>query len=102
MPDDVSLQILHAIRTYLARQFPGAHIEEDREPSTRSIFFHIKDANTHRRLEVTEAYLDGDGGADLPIAQLTNWDLAATLREAKDCLVRLMTTGVHIEPSTMP
>jgi hypothetical protein len=93
----LSADILTGIQVYLREHFPDTEFLERREARTRSVFL-----TTHRgpsyRLEITQTFLDGEGGATQPLNRIREWNLARALREANGRLVTLATTGISIQP----
>jgi hypothetical protein len=92
----VSADILTGIQTYLREHFPDTEFLESTEARTQSVFL-----TTHRgpsyRLEITQTFLDGEGGGTQSLNRIREWNLARALREANGRLVTLATTGISIQ-----
>jgi hypothetical protein len=53
-------------------------------------------ARTPYRLEVTQTFLEGEGGAAIPLKWIRDWNLAGTLRDAGNRVVTLKNSGVSV------
>lgn len=95
---DIREQLVEAIRRYLDHHFPGTVINHGYDAHTGNLMFDVYAGDDHSRLEVTERYLGGEQGTDIPIQQLTDWNVAELLLTAKERLVRLDTTGARVGP----
>jgi hypothetical protein len=95
MRDDPRDEILNGVKAYLREHFPDTEITERTDPSTRSVMLHGS-GPTSFRLEVTQQFLDGEEGAAIPLNWIRDWNLAGTLRDSGNRIVRLKTSGVSV------
>lgn len=87
-------EILIGIKAYLGSHFPDVEFTAQDDPKTHSVVLH-SDGRPHYRLEVTERFLEADGGVAKCLGRLHEWEVAKALREARSKLVTLATTGLH-------
>ena len=94
MAHDTNAQILSGIKAYLRTHFPDVEFTAKAHADVESVILQ-GDGRPRYRLEVTGRFLEGELGAAKSLGRLQEWNVAAILREAKNKLVTLATTGVH-------
>jgi hypothetical protein len=95
MADDPSAEILQGFKEYLREHFADSEVFELTDPSTRNVMLHGSGRSPYR-LEVTQTFLEGEGGAAIPLKWIRDWNLAGTLRDAGNRVVTLKNSGVSV------
>ena len=88
----------HILRT-IATAFPGAEFGVEPHPRTNNIIFYVNRFDGARLVEVTDNFLDADGGLDLALIRLK--DLGAHLRRLAAGHALIVTAdGLVVEGNT--
>jgi hypothetical protein len=93
-PSDTNAHVIGGIRTYLRTHFPDVEFTARDDAKTNSVILQAV-GHPRYRLEITERFLDSDGGIEKSLGRLQEWNVAEALRIAKTKLVTLATTGLH-------
>jgi hypothetical protein len=96
--DTTAVALLSHILQTIAMAFPGARFSVEPHPHTNNIIFYVKRFDGARLVEVTENFLDAEGGLDLALICLK--DLGAHLRRLAAGHALIVTTdGLLVEPN---
>jgi hypothetical protein len=89
--------VMDGLVAYLLQHFPDTEVMNCDDATTGNLILHAT-GETAFRLDVTERFLDADGGAARRLDEIRAWKLAQTIREAAGRTVTLTIDGPTIAP----
>ena len=92
---DQSTEMVNGIRAYLQVHFPGVEFIATDDVKKKSLLLHAGGQPRYRLL-VSQRFLQADEGVAKSLCRLDEWDLARAIRESRNKLVMLATTGLEI------
>ena len=92
---DQSTETVNGIKAYLQIHFPGVEFIATNDVKAKSVLLHAGGQPRYRLL-VSQQFLQADDGVAKALCRLDEWGVATALRDARNKLVTLATTGLHV------